>query len=95
MQISERDVAEFRERRRVIERVHRRLGLPCSYSRGDFQNDERALRESTDRKRRRRAREEAEFIEAHGERAWFAEWEEARNPRGPRDSSRKKTEAVA
>jgi hypothetical protein len=70
MQIREREVAVFRERRRVIERVHRLVGLPCAYSRRDFAADERALQDSLARKRRLRDKIESEFIFTHGESAW-------------------------
>lgn len=90
MRVNER---EFEIKRRKIVRVQARLGLPCGYTRADYRADERALQESSARKRRRAREEAAAFIELHGEAAWLAEQE--RRPRGVWHFGRKKVEAIA
>jgi hypothetical protein len=53
--------AEFEQAKEVVERVFRRVGIPCAYQRSDFLRDEQALRDSVRRKRARREQEAAQM----------------------------------
>jgi hypothetical protein len=59
--VTKREHTEFMAAKRVIERVHRRLGIKREYLARDWVRDEQFLRDSARRKRELR-RQEAELI---------------------------------
>jgi len=54
---------EFREARAIIMRVHERIGTRTVYTRGDFERDQKLIRDSAQRKRLLRQQEAAQFVE--------------------------------
>jgi hypothetical protein len=54
---------EFREAREIIMRVHERIGQRTVYTRGDFERDQKLIRDSAQRKRFLRQQEAAQFVE--------------------------------
>jgi len=57
--VTKREHHEFIATKAVIERVHRRLGIPRQYLSRDWQRDEKLLRESISRKQALRQEEQA------------------------------------